>query len=369
MKLIAQINKVIVNFKKSADKNSFKNILVVSNSGLGDTILSTPAIISLRKSFPDINITFLLNKKVFPLFEGYEFVDSFLVYSSGFFPQLMLIKCLRKKKIDTIFLFHSNGPEDIFFSICSGAKNILKMTDNNNHEFKKIFLNSPNLTVKHDIEKKIDLIKIFNPSVISKKMMIPNKYYLHKKIITQNPNTKYIGIQVGAQDHYKMWPVERFIYLAQKINDEFDNIKFILFGSTKYEINLVKEFQSGLVDSIQIENLCGQTAIEDLPMALNNLDLLITNDTGTLHLAIALKVKTISLFGPTNSSIFGPYQDLHLHKIIQKNGFFVNKLPKKIRSQEGMKLISVENVFDIVSQSFKINFMILLRLFFKFKSS
>ena len=65
MKFIAQINKLLPYFKKPSDINSFDNILVVSNSGLGDTILSTPSIVSLRNSFPDINITFMVNKKMF----------------------------------------------------------------------------------------------------------------------------------------------------------------------------------------------------------------------------------------------------------------------------------------------------------------
>jgi ADP-heptose:LPS heptosyltransferase len=353
MKFIAQINKLLTRYKKPSDKNYFKNILVVSNTGLGDTILSTPAIISLRQSFPDINITFMIHRNFFPLFKGYEFVDSFLIYSSGFFSQLKLIKGLRKKKIDTIFLFHSNGPEDIFFSICSGAKNILKMTDNQKHEYKHIFLNSPNLKIKHNIEKKIDLLRIFSASVISKEMQLPDRFYLKKNLLKMDQTITCIGIQLGAQDLYKIWPVQRFISLAKKIIEEFKNIKFILFGATKYEKNLVKKFQLGLKMPVQIENLCGETSIEDLPKELNNLDLLITNDTGTLHLAVALRVKTVSLFGPTNSNVFGPYQDLDRHRVIQKDGFFVNKLPKKLRSQEGMELIDVDNVFDVVKKSLK----------------
>lgn len=352
MKFIAQINKLLVSYKKPSDKNAFKNILVVSNSGLGDTVLSTPAIISLRQSFPEINITFMVHKKTFPLFKEFEYVDSFLIYSSGFFPQLKLIKKLRKKKIDTIFLFHSNGPEDIFFSICSGAKNILKVTDNQKHYYTNIFLNSPNLGIRHDIEKKLDLVRIFNAKKISKKMKIPRSFYL-KKSINKDSSIKHIGIQIGAQDSYKMWPIERFISLGKKIIQEFKDIKFILFGATEYEKNLVEKFQLGLSRPDKIIDLCGLTSIEDLPREINGLDLLITNDTGTLHMAIALKIQTISLFGPTNSKVYGPYQDLNLHKVIQRDGHFVNKLPKKLRSQEGMELIDVDNVFEAVNESLK----------------
>ena len=345
MKLIAQINKLLPYFKKPSDINSFNNILVVSNSGLGDTILSTPSIVSLRNSFPDINITFMVNKKMFPLFDGFEFVDSFVLYSSGFFSQLRIINNLRKRKIDTIFLFHSNGPEDIFFSVFSGAKNILKMTDNPNHEYKKIFINSPNLTIKHNIEKKLDLVRLFNPDKVFKRMLIPKHFYSENSFFKKDSGIKYIGIQLGAQDIYKMWPIDNFICLAEKICKEFSNIKFVMLGSTKYEQNLVKKFQLGFSGSDLIVNLCGNSSIKSLPKILNDLELVITNDTGTLHLAIALQIKTVSLFGPTDSRVFGPYQDLDIHKVIQKDGGFVNDLPKKQRSQEGMRLIKVDDVY------------------------
>ncbi len=345
MKLITQINKLLPYLKKPSDINTFHNVLVVSNTGLGDTILFTPAIISLRNSFPDINITFMVNKKMFPLFDGFEFVNSFVLYSSGFFSQLRIINNLRKRKIDTIFLFHSNGPEDIFFSVFSGAKNILKMTDNPNHKYKKIFINSPNLTTKHDIEKKLDLVRLFNPDKLYKKMLIPKHFYSENSYLKKDPGIKYIGMQLGAQDIYKMWPIDNFICLAEKICKEFSNIKFVMLGSTKYEQNLVKKFQLGFSGSDLIVNLCGNSSIKSLPKILNDLELVITNDTGTLHLAIALQIKTVSLFGPTDSRVFGPYQDLDIHKVIQKDGGFVNDLPKKQRSQEGMRLIKVDDVY------------------------
>ena len=151
MKILEQVNKILPFFKKQSEIDSFKNILVVSNTGLGDTLLSTPSIVSLRKSFPEISLTFLINKKMFPLFDGFEFIDDFILYSSGFLYQFKIISEIRSREIDTIFLFHSNGPEDIFFSVLGGARNILKTTDNVNHKFLKIFLNSANIEYKHNI--------------------------------------------------------------------------------------------------------------------------------------------------------------------------------------------------------------------------
>ena len=344
MKLLEKINRFLPLFKKASDLKKFSNILVVSNSGLGDTILSTPAIVSLRESFPDTNIIFMVNKKIFPLFKNFEYVDDFILYSSGFLSQIGIVKQLRQRKIDTIFLFHSNGPEDIFFSILSGANNILKMTDNPNHEFKDIFSNKPNTNTQHDIEKKLDLIRVFNPKEVFKRMIIPKHFYNSGNAFKKEAGILYIGIQLGAQDTYKMWPVDNFVKLAKRLNKEFQKIKFVMLGSTKYEQNLTKEFTLEFGKSDLIIDLCGGSSIQELPGILNDLDLLITNDTGTLHLAVALQKRTVSLFGPTDSKVFGPYQDSQLHEVIQVDGSFVNNKPKKHRDQKGMMLIDINSV-------------------------
>lgn len=348
MKLLAKINQLLSRLKKPSNPDAFKNILVVSNSGLGDTILSTPAIVSLRQSFPNLNITFMVHKKISPLFNGFEHVDDFVLYSSGFLSQIGIVRQLRQKKIDTIFLFHSNGPEDIFFSILSGAKNILKMTDNSTHEFKDIFFNKPNTKIQHDIEKKLDLVRLFNPKEISKRMLVPKCFYKSGNFFDKESGVLYIGVQLGAQDIYKMWPVDNFVGLVKRLSKEFSKIKFVMLGSTKYEQNLTKEFILKFGQSDLIINLCGDSSIQELSGILNDLDLLITNDTGTLHLAVALQKKTVSLFGPTNSKVFGPYQDTQLHEVIQVDGSFVNNKPKKYRDQKGMELISVHIVFEKV---------------------
>ena len=63
-----------------------------------------------------------------------------------------------------------------------------------------------------------------------------------------------------------------------------------------------------------------------------------------------MKVKSLSLFGPTSSKEFGAYQDLDIHHNIQKNGFFVNDKPKKKRTQDGMNLISVDEVLSKIEE-------------------
>ncbi|WP_024789609.1 glycosyltransferase family 9 protein [Lebetimonas sp. JH292] len=139
-----------------------------------------------------------------------------------------------------------------------------------------------------------------------------NKEYLQFK--------NYIGFQVGAADVYKMWPIERFSKLAEKLLK--NNEKIVILG-TQNE----KKLGDKIIQNVGNKNI-------------------VNMDTGTMHLAIALKTPTVSLFSATDSKTIGPYQDLELHKVIQKNGSFVQKLPKKQRDNSAMQLIDVNEVFE-----------------------
>lgn len=346
MKLLDSLNKLLFSFQQKRQNDNFLgNVLVVSNTGFGDTILSTPAIKTLRKNFSNEKIIFLVNKKYSTLFLRYKYVDQIWEYSGGYINLFSLIIRCRINRIHTIMLFHSNSPEDIFVSLSSGAINILKCTNNVYHPYKKLFVNKLEHQEKHNIEKKIDLVRYFNPKVIDREMSISDHYYSQVPVYYFPRQEKIIGIQLGAQDTYKIWPVENVIELSQYLANK--GYFLIFFGATQLENEMMLNIEK-VINFSSFHNLVGKTKINELPSILKQLNLLLTNDTGILHLAIAMKVKSLSLFGPTSCEEFGAYQDKDLHSHIQKNGFFVNDKPKKQRLQDGIKLITVEEVISKV---------------------
>lgn len=352
-KLIKLYNKFFINTRIRKESIPLKKVLVVSNTALGDTILSTPAIKTLRKSFPNIFIELLVNKPVYKLFNGYEYVDKVSIFDKSLMGLVKYSNYLKKEKFDTIFFLHSNGPQDLFLALYSNVPNILKAINypsRVSNEFSSFILNKPDYeNKKHIIEHRLDLVKFFEPEIIDKEMNIPNRFALTK------PNNKNItiAIQLAAADTYKMWPIADFSKLIKKINNNLNkSIQFTFLG-IESEKHLSDELIESLPNDINCLNLCGKTSIEELPNRLNESDLLITNDTGTLHLSVALKIPTVSLFSPTDSKIFGPYQNFDIHEVIQKDGEFINNKPKKLRTQEAMELISVDSVFKLVYKQLK----------------
>lgn len=348
-KIINLLNKIMYFFyKKDTSLCIPKKVLVVSNTALGDTILSTPVIKTLKNNFEDIHITFMVNKNVYPLFKDYEHVDKVITYNKKLIGIIKHAIYIKKNNYDSLFFLHSNGPQDLFIALASTAKNIHKAINYPNKpsiEFKNIIQNKVNeKKYQHIIEHRLDTIRYLKPNNIDTSIEIPKKFYNNKHIKHNNIN---IGIQLGAADTYKIWPMNNYIKLLNKLLAKYSNIEIYLLG-IKSELTLANTVYNSSIHKEQINNLCGQTTIDKLPKIINSLDLLITNDTGTMHLAIALKKKTISLFSPTDYKIFGPYQDFNLHTIIQKDGEFINTLPKKSRNQDAMKLISIEEVYKAV---------------------
>jgi len=345
MKLLSYINEIIYKYHPKKNNGAIgDNILAVSNTGFGDTILSTPAIVTLKNSFPRAKIIFLVNKKIYPLFDGFKYADNIIRYTGGYINLFKIIWLCRAQKINTIFLFHANSPEDIFIAMLSGAKNILKYTHNKQNKYKQLFMNEPFFKSAHNIDRKLDLVRLFNPRDISTRMIVSDKFYVNNNDcnIPLPKERTIIGVQLGTQEVYKIWPIENVISLSNKLLKK--GVFLVYFGATKLELTMMRTLLKN-IKSDSIMDLCGKTALDELPYILKKINLLITNDTGIMHLAIAMQTKTLSLFSPSPFNEVGAYQDKELHSHIQKDGFFEEHLPKQKRSQAAMKMITVDEVF------------------------
>ena len=319
------------------------SFLVISSTALGDTILSTPAIKSLHHSFPGARITALMHRNIMSLFEGFAYIDGVIPFYGGYKRFLETVRAIRRHSPDVVLIFHGNGPQDIALAILSGAKIILKHPTKS--PYKRYLSYDFPQKIQHTIEDRLDLVRKTGGACFEKTLALPplketGKAEKVERILGRD--SLVIGFQMGAANRYKMWPVERFILMAKKILASHKACRIAVTGNRK---------ESGLAGQLvracgtRVLNTCGLFKVEELPYLVRKFDLLLTNDTGTMHVAIALKVPTISLFSTSDSRIIGPYQDYHLHRVIQKDGRFMADIPKKVRDDRAMRLIEVDEVY------------------------
>ncbi len=114
-----------------------------------------------------------------------------------------------------------------------------------------------------------------------------------------------IGLCAGAEyGPAKRWPLERFAEVANRLSAQMPNVGWVLVGAPGEKEMGVK--LSSMLTQSRHQNLVGQTSLTELIACLRGCRLLLTNDTGTMHLAAALGVPTVSIFGSTEPVLTGP---------------------------------------------------------------
>ena len=337
--LFETINKIYLKINSEQLKNVkyFKEsnkFLVISHTGLGDTLLSIPLVKSIKLNFPNSEIIFITKQSYISLFKYVKEIDYFIPFYSKYKNFFKIIQEIRKHKPIISLIGDGNSPEDIHISVLGGCNFILKTPTKS--KYKKYLSYQFDFKNQHVIENRLDLLRILGCKKLTNRMDLN----LPENNLFKEYNN-YIGFQIGAADKYKIWPIENFINLAKYLIKQGE--KILITGIDK-EKKLGDKIVQECGDSVI--NMCGKTSIEIMPFLINNLKMLITNDTGTMHLAIALKTPTISLFAATNPKGIGPYQDLKIHKVVYKDGSFIQKLPKKQRDDSAMKLIKVSDVIQ-----------------------
>lgn len=320
-----------------------KSILVISNTALGDTLLSIPALKSLKKSFPKSKISLLVNKKIYPLFKDFEFADKLILYHGGYRKFLTTILKLRKQKPEMTLILHSNSPQDIQLAVLCGSRYILKHPTKSKlkHYLSFDFIQKN----QHTIDDRNDIVRKIGGQNIYTKMLLNPKVCQRVKNLELDDKI-IIGFQLGAADVYKMWQIENFINLAKKLLE--NKQIYILISGIAKENYLAKSLVNA-VQNQRVINTCGKLNLNELAYVLSKLSTLVSNDTGTMHLSIALQTPTICLFSTTNSNISGFHESqADRHFLIQKNGLDVQALPKKQRNNDNMALISVDEVYEAV---------------------
>ena len=118
-----------------------------------------------------------------------------------------------------------------------------------------------------------------------------------------------VNVNAGAMSHLRRWPKENFTHIIKHLVKNVD-VCVALIGS-RGDLSYTQEFHQQLPKTTQIINLCGKLSIRQLIGLYSRSKLLITNDSGPLHIAAAIGLPTISFFGPETPYLYGPMGSKH----------------------------------------------------------
>ncbi|GAA0334202.1 glycosyltransferase family 9 protein [Morganella psychrotolerans] len=301
---------------KQLQNPDFRNIVIYSTTALGDFLMNTPAIHAVRVRFPDARITVVSSHKMHSYINsgtGKDW-DAVIPWNGKIHGVPALVKAINAQGApDLLLILHSRGPYDYLSAVISGARFIFSCSDTGIPGTERWLTNYLTAFHGHSVQARLDLIAPLGCQFTetSVEMHVPCG-------VTKTPSDCLrVGFQMGASSEERRWPVHYFVQVALALFALDKKLIIVLFGAPG-EIPLGEQFLARLPTQLhhRTELLIGKTSVTELTQAVNNIDALVTGDTGTMHIALALKVPTISLFVSANPCYTGPYQNLEIHQVI-----------------------------------------------------
>ncbi len=283
-----------------------KKILFINFGGLGDEILFLPTILSVKKQFPDADITLALERRSRGIVSLTEVINHTLYANikgkRKYFELFKLLIKIWRKRFDIVISSGSNKFISIFlfmtfikekYGYNTGKLSQILLT-------KAVDLNKNRYAVQmyHELAKSITDIETELPVLsINKKPLIPNSVLIH-------PGVSKISVTKGM---IKTIPAQKWAKVVEELADT--GKKVILAGGPD-DKEVIKTIQS-LVPQEKYENMYGKTKnLKELAELISSAEKFLCSDSAPLHIAVALGVRTYVIFGSTDDKKLIPQNDM-----------------------------------------------------------
>ncbi len=292
-----------------------KRILIVGLNWMGDLLLLTPSIRAIRKNYPHATIVCLVPPRGEAVLEDNPNLDRLIVYPEsrglsgwiGFWPLVFL---LRSERFDAAFLFHPSGTRAMAAWLAGVKQRIGFKTKKGNCWLTRA-VEMPSKDSTHKAAVYLRLVEAAglktdgfscDAGIRDADEQAVDRLYQQIGLRSDRPA---VAIHPAANWKLKRWPAESFARLADRLAREKQ--AQIVFIGTKNELPLVEQVRSRMQHQAFVA--AGKTSFKELGALLKRMNLLITNDSGPMHLAAAVGTPLVGLFGPTLPSLSGPPSD------------------------------------------------------------
>ncbi len=302
---------------KTALTQKLKEILIIRLSSIGDVLLTTPLIRLLKNKFPGAQIDFVIKQEFADLLNYHPYISHLYRYDKNNEAEsLKKIKQeIRNRQYDLILDLHKNF-RSYYLTSGSRAKAIIRYKKG---AFPRFLLVKFKLVLSQKIipiyQRYLNCLNNFEIGYDGNGLDIffneeteIRVFERHSNFLNNSPGLT-IGIAPGAKHATKRWTAEGFSKVINFfINNR--NARIILFGSKADQEIL----QSLSIERTQfVLNATGELSLLETAALMNHCNLVLTNDSGLMHLASALKKKVVAIFGSTTEHLgFFPYLTEHI---------------------------------------------------------
>jgi ADP-heptose:LPS heptosyltransferase len=301
---------------KEINWQNVRRVLIVRLRSIGDTVLTTPSLIALRRFLPDTQIDILLEDWVAPVLAGFDAVDNVLTVSKTTKDRLTAARRIRREKYDVAFNLHG-GTTAGFFVRASGAKHRVGYK---NYQYSFLYnhlLSSPTdfwqREKTHSAEQQLALLGFVGVPVEDKpktRLSVTEKALnsIDLRLRTQDSGrrTQDAGLAllhpVAAFDT-KQWAVKNFALITEFLGEK--GFRVIAVGTKKEREILAKLKNISKAPVLTFDDL----NLPEITALASKADLFVGNDSGIAHMAAAVNTPGVVIFGSSNRDHWHPWTD------------------------------------------------------------
>ena len=323
---------------KNIFKRTPKRILIINIFGIGDVLFTTPLIKNLKYNYPNVEIDYICNRRVEEIlrrnpnirevyvYERDEFRDIANKSRYAYFQKIWcFLSSIRKNRYDVLFDFSLNTMIG-FMTFLSGVKCRVGFNFKNRSKFLtyKVDLGGDAYSDKPMVEYYGDLSLDIGIRVEHNRMSvyinddevdIVDSFFSDHKL----KECRVVGVfpggcmSWGKDAELRRWGAVKYAKLSDNLIEKH-GIKVILFGG-KADESLCEEVCQLMKHQPIV--LCGKTSLHEFAAFSRQCSVMVFNDSGPLHMAVAAGARTVSLFGPVDIKVYGPYPR-EGHEVIRK---------------------------------------------------
>lgn len=293
---------------KPIDRTSVRRILIRAVNWIGDAVMTTPAVDTIRANFPGAEITVLANGAVSPIFSRYDGVDRVITFDRngthrGVLGRLRLAAELRKHRFDLAIMFPNSFDAALVPWLAGIPLRLGKNSDARglllSHSYPRI-LQRPDT---HQVLNYLAMLEYFGlqptPALLRLQSSASEESDLAALLAARGigPGDLVLGINPGATfGSAKRWYPERFAETARELARRWGARVVITGGPGETGMAArIEELLGG-----ECVNLAGATSVRQLMALIKRCDFFITNDSGPMHIAAAFNVPLVAIFGSTD---------------------------------------------------------------------
>ena len=292
-----------------------ENICVLRTSSLGDICHMLPFIYTLRREYPKAKISWIIGKNEASFLEKIDGVE-FIIFDKNntFKSYLSIAKRLTKIKYDIMFIMQVSLRANII-SLFINSEIKLGYDSTRSSDLHSLFSNKKIQSSSHT--HVVDVFLSFLNILNIEKNSFTYKWDVQEKVSKQDLYKKFSGLEERyyilspcSRSSNRNWLIERYAAIADHINKNF-GLQCVLSSSSSY---FEKEFVEKVINHMNSVpyNLAGKTSLHELFSLVKNSELLISPDSGPIHIATCVNKPVIGLYGVTNTVRAGPYNSIDL---------------------------------------------------------